>query len=161
MSGEVLLHAGEVHLSLFWRAKWVCAAVVAITSSGREAPRASAAGVRRRRPLKILDKFIPKIACTSNLVLMHTFLRPIWDISKNTIFIEKYENKLTSLHDQIKKHRVILDSTGVWRCSLRPPGVRFPAMPCCRPGPWTALPGCLVVLRCAPDRLVGEASYGV
>jgi hypothetical protein len=54
----------------------------AITSSGREAPRASAAGVRGRSPRKISDKFTPKIAWRSNLVLMHTFLRPIWDISR-------------------------------------------------------------------------------
>ena len=74
----------------------------AITSSRREAARASAAGVRGRSPRKILDKFTPKIAWRSNLVLMHTFLQPIWDISAENHCHRKYENKLTSLHDQIK-----------------------------------------------------------
>ena len=33
---------------------------------------------------------------------MHTFLQPIWDISAENHCHRKYENKLTSLHDQIK-----------------------------------------------------------
>ena len=58
------------------------AVAAAITSSGAKRPRASAAGVRGRSPRKISDKFTPKIAWRSNLVLMHTFLQPILDISR-------------------------------------------------------------------------------
>ena len=32
---------------------------------------------------------------------MHTFLKPIWDISQKAIFIINFENKLMILHDQI------------------------------------------------------------